>query len=519
MSGVTQSFAEKVAAQIGANPAYLYQVLHAWQGWENADAANNPLATTQHAPGSSPLGGNPNQNGGNPVQEYTSEDSGAKATADTLMNGNYPTLLSGLQNGNLSASAANEVRLWGTGGFANQLEGGPPAGNGNDLPSSGSAGSGKASSYTGSPMAPTLDANDPRVSVPAGMTKAAKAEYIKTHTNSAEQALIAEAQKYGDTPLSMAQTGFRYMTPAEEQAAYATKLIAAAATTDQPMTQAEADAQAQGMTPKGNIKIADPTLKSLADTVALWKVADTAVPATAASSGLDAAMAALSADSNPDIKAFDNFNARATDVNKLLEAHQTLADEEQKYGINADAANAANYKAESAGYLSAGMFGDYEPLQGQQLGSAMDQGWAAQAAPYVTNPAGFAAATLGSGYNTSGYNPPSQGYGASSASPPPAGSQGYSAGASTGTPFNQGYNVPQADGPQPGTGGWGGSPGFAGGTDMQPQPQPRPPHGIQGLSPRVPPDVVAMIGKPVRVYPPPVSPMQKPWPWKKQVTQ
>jgi len=124
MSKVTKSFADKVAAIIGADPGYVFQILSQWEPWENANANHNPLATTQHAAGSRPLGGNPNQNNGNPVQEYPDEDTGAAATAKTLLNGYYPNLVNGLRNGKVDASAAPEIRTWGTTGFANQLDGG-----------------------------------------------------------------------------------------------------------------------------------------------------------------------------------------------------------------------------------------------------------------------------------------------------------------------------------------------------------------------------------------------------------
>jgi len=125
MSKVTKSFAEKVAAQIGAPADRVFEILSQWEPWENANAAHNPLATTQRAPGSGPLGGNPNQNNGNPVQEYPSEDIGAKATADTLLHGGggYPAILTWLRTGELdSAAVAKEIgSKWGTTGFANQV--------------------------------------------------------------------------------------------------------------------------------------------------------------------------------------------------------------------------------------------------------------------------------------------------------------------------------------------------------------------------------------------------------------
>ncbi len=129
--GVSRSFSDKVAALIGAPSDRTFEILNQWEPWENANADYNPLATTQHAPGSRPLGGNPGQNGGNPVQEYPSEDVGAKATADTLLygGGGYPATLQWLRTGQLDpTSVSKEIgSKWGTTGFANQIAGGKVA--------------------------------------------------------------------------------------------------------------------------------------------------------------------------------------------------------------------------------------------------------------------------------------------------------------------------------------------------------------------------------------------------------
>ncbi len=129
--GVSRSFSDKVAALIGAPSDRTFEILNQWEPWENANADYNPLATTQPAPGSRPLGGNPSQNNGNPVQEYPSEDIGAKATADTLLygGGGYPATLQWLRTGQLDpASVSKEIgSKWGTTGFANQIAGGKVA--------------------------------------------------------------------------------------------------------------------------------------------------------------------------------------------------------------------------------------------------------------------------------------------------------------------------------------------------------------------------------------------------------
>lgn len=125
--GVTKSFADKVAALIpGADATAVFQALNTWEPFENANAAFNPTATTQPAAGAQPLGGNPNQNNGNPVKEYPNEDVGAKATAETLMNGRYPDLLNWVKTGTVSdpTRIASQLRTWGTTGLAAQFEGG-----------------------------------------------------------------------------------------------------------------------------------------------------------------------------------------------------------------------------------------------------------------------------------------------------------------------------------------------------------------------------------------------------------
>jgi hypothetical protein len=59
--------------------------------WNNS-ATYNPLNTTQHAPGSSVMGGGSSAG----VQAYTSWTEGLTATVQTLRNGNYGAILSNL---------------------------------------------------------------------------------------------------------------------------------------------------------------------------------------------------------------------------------------------------------------------------------------------------------------------------------------------------------------------------------------------------------------------------------------
>lgn len=94
--------------------------LDTWQQFEGGGATYNPLNTTQSAEGSSSY----NSAG---VQNFTSPEEGAAATASTLENGYYPNLLAALQSGNpmanVSSSVISEINTWGTKGFANFLSG------------------------------------------------------------------------------------------------------------------------------------------------------------------------------------------------------------------------------------------------------------------------------------------------------------------------------------------------------------------------------------------------------------
>lgn len=94
------------------------QVLVGWALGENTRAQFNPLATTQHMPGSFPLGHNPQQNNGHPVQEYLAYPDGLEAIVHTIRNGHYPTIERGLIEGSSSRMLSHlaEFNVWGTGG-------------------------------------------------------------------------------------------------------------------------------------------------------------------------------------------------------------------------------------------------------------------------------------------------------------------------------------------------------------------------------------------------------------------
>ena len=92
-------------------------------------AAYNPLDTTWEMPGATPFNtfGNDEH-----VWNYPSQDVGAQATANTLMNGRYPAILAALRsdlaraewNGNQDIIA--ELRVWGTVAFADKLAAASP---------------------------------------------------------------------------------------------------------------------------------------------------------------------------------------------------------------------------------------------------------------------------------------------------------------------------------------------------------------------------------------------------------
>lgn len=104
--------------------------LTAWGECEGSDAAFNPLDTTQHADGATPyntFGDPPNEMH---VWNYPNEDTGLRATVETLRNGHYPHILAALKEGNgrvCFGEARAEMHTWGTNAdcIAGKLKGGP----------------------------------------------------------------------------------------------------------------------------------------------------------------------------------------------------------------------------------------------------------------------------------------------------------------------------------------------------------------------------------------------------------
>lgn len=84
----------------------------------------NPLNTTQHMPGDRDLGGDPNQNGGNPVREYPDVATGIAATVRTLTNGYYPAIIQSLTEERIAPGCTLNLRVWGSASFATYIDNG-----------------------------------------------------------------------------------------------------------------------------------------------------------------------------------------------------------------------------------------------------------------------------------------------------------------------------------------------------------------------------------------------------------
>jgi hypothetical protein len=115
-----QSFAEALLQRLGVpvSPENV-DFITSWEAAEgghwNNSATYNPLNTTLHMPGSGPMGGNPNQNGGDPVQAYTSWQQGLDATVNTITHSRYSGIIQALHANNPQAAAQAAVNSgWGT---------------------------------------------------------------------------------------------------------------------------------------------------------------------------------------------------------------------------------------------------------------------------------------------------------------------------------------------------------------------------------------------------------------------
>lgn len=117
-----RSFIKAVLADLGA-PASSANVnslatwfTHEFSSWPPS-ADWNPMASTQSMPGATNFNTFGN---GLHVRNYPDPTTGARATAITLNNGHYPTIIASLRNGSglCGSSHASEFRTWSGGGYS-----------------------------------------------------------------------------------------------------------------------------------------------------------------------------------------------------------------------------------------------------------------------------------------------------------------------------------------------------------------------------------------------------------------
>lgn len=115
-------FYTKILNKLGiVNPTEnQYTFLYAWRAAEGSRASWNPFNTTlklENKEDYSPLGCNRNQNNGNPVKNYKTEDVGLSATVSSLSGARYSSLINNLKsNASLQIlSTEPSLNIWGTG--------------------------------------------------------------------------------------------------------------------------------------------------------------------------------------------------------------------------------------------------------------------------------------------------------------------------------------------------------------------------------------------------------------------
>jgi hypothetical protein len=120
MGAVPNSFMQNILSQIRA-PITAQNIanLQTWRRFEGGTAVNNPLNTTEPAPGSTDY----NDAG---VQNYPSAAIGERMTAETLMNGRYTAILVKLQHSAPlplwnDPSVLEQIDVWGSVGFADYI--------------------------------------------------------------------------------------------------------------------------------------------------------------------------------------------------------------------------------------------------------------------------------------------------------------------------------------------------------------------------------------------------------------
>lgn len=122
---VTDTFWSSLCALFGqSHYSNSVIMLRKWQSFEGGNAEWNPLNTTENWPGAWLY----NSSG---VKNYRTQEDGINATAATLRNGHYPSIVWALEN-NVpvdswsKAPIPAEVDTWGTHGFAAYLRTMPP---------------------------------------------------------------------------------------------------------------------------------------------------------------------------------------------------------------------------------------------------------------------------------------------------------------------------------------------------------------------------------------------------------
>lgn len=102
------------------------EALRAWSEREGGGGAWNPLNSTQKMPGSTFFN---HLSGSTGVQNYTDPTEGALATAKTIQNGNYPSIVAAFRTGNALPALVSggkgpigqQLRKWSGGGYNNVM--------------------------------------------------------------------------------------------------------------------------------------------------------------------------------------------------------------------------------------------------------------------------------------------------------------------------------------------------------------------------------------------------------------
>lgn len=117
-----EAFFTALIRGLGMEPTpWRLEFFRTWAKFENTGAGYNPLATTRTAPDVA-VHSNWNDNDGVPVKNYASFDDGVRATLQTLRLSYYTLVLESLRQQKILAGAGDQLRKWGTMGFAAQAD-------------------------------------------------------------------------------------------------------------------------------------------------------------------------------------------------------------------------------------------------------------------------------------------------------------------------------------------------------------------------------------------------------------